>query len=62
MRAARTAGKKPPSTPITIEAISAVRMMRGVGSKVNTTSEKLAKFIIEKRTFDSANDARAPTC
>jgi hypothetical protein len=46
-RAARTAGKKPPMSPMSKENPSDVAMMEGERAKENASSEKEPKFKVE---------------
>ena len=61
VRAARTAGKNPPRSPMPQAKTSAVTMTLGVGSKEKTISDQLAMLTIEKRTKAIAIEAAAPT-
>src|SRR5208337_2424649 len=61
VRAARTAGKKPPTRPIPQAQASDQAMIGAVGWKENTTSDQLEKLTIEKCTNPMARDAAAPT-
>src|SRR6478736_8959043 len=60
VRAARTAGKKPPTRPMKAPTPTDKRRMKAEGLKENVTSCQVAKFIIEKDTPDMARLARAP--
>src|SRR4029077_12326741 len=61
VRAALSAGKKPPNTPITPPTASAPSKISGVGSNEIVISDQELKFIIEKCTKPIASDASAPT-
>src|SRR5216117_3412332 len=59
-RAARTAGRKPPTTPITTAKISALVMTPGDSANPNPISEKLPKLRVETRAKDSSEASPTP--
>src|SRR5450432_1443069 len=61
VRAARMAGKSPPTSPMPHAKTSEIVMTRSVGSKEKTISDQLAMLIIENCTKPMSIEAAAPT-
>src|SRR5256886_6731503 len=59
-RAARTAGRKPPTMPITTAKISALVMTPGDSANPKPISEKLPKLRVETRAKDSSEASPTP--
>src|SRR5213078_1559486 len=59
-RAARTAGRNPPTTPITSANTKALQTTPGVSANPNPISEKLPKLSVETRAKESSEASPIP--